>query len=86
MGRGVPVNEVKYEKEGKTYVEREPFGLGTLLHRAAEFGKGGVVEYLLGVGADPLEVDSRGRTPRFWAEQRGFVDVGRVLGEAEKRR
>jgi ankyrin repeat protein len=64
----VPVNELKYENERKTYIEREPFGLGTPLHRAAEFGKGNIVEYLLKIGANPLKLDSRGRTPRFGAE------------------
>jgi len=81
--RGAPINEVKYENEPNVYWEREPFGLGTPLHRAAELGKGDVVEYLLEQGADPLKLDSRGERPRFWAEKRGFIDIARVLLEAE---
>jgi len=50
--KGAPINEIKYEKEPETYIERKPFGLGTPLHRAAEFGKKDVVEYLLKMGAD----------------------------------
>ncbi|KAL5442556.1 hypothetical protein PMIN07_004805 [Paraphaeosphaeria minitans] len=81
--KDVPVNELKYENERKTYIERELFGLGTPLHRAAEFGKGNIVEYLLKMGANPLKLDSRGRTPRFWAERNGFEEVVRILKEAE---
>ncbi|KAH8727793.1 ankyrin repeat-containing domain protein [Phaeosphaeriaceae sp. PMI808] len=62
---GMPINEVKYEKDLKTYLERKPFGLGTPLHRAAEFGKTDIVRYLLEKGADPLKLDSKKRTPRF---------------------
>ena len=82
--KGAPINEIKYENEPKTYNEREPFGLRTPLHRAAEFGKMSVVEYLLKMGADSLKLDSKGRTPRFWAEKEGFADVARVLEEAER--
>ncbi|KAF1951327.1 ankyrin [Byssothecium circinans] len=84
--KGAPINEIKYEKDPKTYIEREPFGLGTPLHRAAEFGKLDIVEYLLEMGADPLKLDSKGRTPRFWAEKKGFAEVVRALEEAENLR
>jgi ankyrin repeat protein len=83
--KGASVNEIKYKKELKTYNERKPYGLGTPLHRAAEFGKKDVVEYLLEMGADSLMLDSRGRTPRYWAEKEGFTDVARVLEEAERK-
>lgn len=82
--KGAPINEIKYEKEPKTYFERKPFGLGTPLHRAAEFGKIDVVKYLLDMGADSLKLDSKGRLPRYWAEKEGFADVARVLEEAER--
>ena len=81
--KGASINEIKYETELQTYIERKPFGLGTPLHRAAEFGKKDVVEYLLKMGADSLKLDSKGRTPRYWAEKEGFTDVARVLEEAE---
>jgi ankyrin repeat protein len=64
-------------------LERKPFGLGTSLHRAAEFGKLDIVNYLLEKGANPLKLDSKARTPRFWAEQRGRTDVARILEDAE---
>lgn len=83
---GAPINEIKYEKEANVYWEREPFGLGTPLHRAAEFGKADVVEYLLEHGADPLKLDSKGKTPRFWAEEKKHAEAARILGEAEDRR
>ena len=81
--KGAPINEIKYENELKTYNEREPFGLGTPLHRAAEFGKVVIVEYLLEMGADSLKLDSKKRTPCFWAEKNGFAEVVRALKEAE---
>jgi ankyrin repeat protein len=81
--KGAPINEVKYENDPKSYYDRVPFGLGTPLHRAAEFGKGPIVVYLLKMGADPMKLDSRGRTPRFWAEKNGFTEVVRALEEAE---
>ncbi len=61
--RGTPVNEIKYEHDTKLYRERKPFGLGTALHRVAEPGKKDIVIYLLEQGADPLKLDSRGKTP-----------------------
>ncbi|KAF2810562.1 ankyrin [Mytilinidion resinicola] len=81
--RGAPINEVKYEKEPMVYWEREPFGLGTALHRAAEFGNKNIVKYLLEQGADPLKLDSKGKTPRFWAEKCNDADVASILKEAE---
>ncbi|KAJ8106767.1 hypothetical protein OPT61_g9325 [Boeremia exigua] len=83
--KGVVINKIKYQTEPETYIERRPFGLGTPLHRAAEFGKKNIVEYLLKMGADPLKWDSKGRTPRCWAEKEGFTDVARVLDEAERK-
>ena len=80
---GAPIDEVKYEKDPKTYSERKPFGLGTPLHRAAEFGKLDIVRYLMEKGADPLKLDSKGRSPRFWAEQKSHTEVARVLEDAE---
>ncbi|KAF1361997.1 ankyrin, partial [Lizonia empirigonia] len=82
--KGAPINEVKYEKDLKTYSERKLFGLGTPLHRAAEFGKLDIVRYLLENGANPLKRDSKERTPRFWAEKRSPTEVARLLEEAEK--
>jgi ankyrin repeat protein len=63
--------------------ERKPFGLGTPLHRAAELGNLEVVEYLLERGADPLRLDSRRKTPRYWADVKGHREVGIVLMQAE---
>lgn len=59
---GAPINKVKYEDEPKVFWEREPFGLGTPLHRAAEFGRVEIVKYLLEQGANPLKLDSRGKS------------------------
>lgn len=81
--KGAPINAIKYENDRKTYIEREPFGLGTPLHRAAERGKLDIVYYLLQMGADPMKLDSKGRTPRFWADKNGFTEVVRALEEAE---
>ncbi|RYN65001.1 hypothetical protein AA0119_g11500 [Alternaria tenuissima] len=82
---GVSVNEIKYENDPKGWWAREPFGLGTPLHRAAEFGKVDIVKYLLKVGADPLKLDTKGKTPRYWAETYNFTEVALVLKEAEER-
>lgn len=83
--QGAPINEVKYEKEPAVHWERKPFGLGTPLHRAAELGKLDIVKYLLEHGADPLKLDSKGKTPRFWAEKRNYSEVAGILNEAEDR-
>ncbi|KAF2864717.1 hypothetical protein BDV95DRAFT_680809 [Massariosphaeria phaeospora] len=61
------------------------FGLGTLLHRAAEFGKVDIVKYLLEAGADPLKLDTKGQTPRHWAETSNFTELALILKEAEER-
>jgi ankyrin repeat protein len=81
--RGVPINEVKYEMDSISYSERVQFGLGAPLHRAAEFGKTDVVKYLLTKGADPFKLDSKGKTPRFWAEKRSYAETASVLRKAE---
>jgi len=83
--RGAPINEIKYENEPMVYWEREPFGLGTPLHRAAEFGKTDIVKYLLEQGADPLKLESKKKTPRFWAESKNYAEVASILKEAEDR-
>lgn len=83
--RSAAVNEIKYETDQATYREREPFGLGTPLHRAAEFGKKDIVTYLLAQGADPSKLDSRGKTPRFWAQDRGHKEVAQLLKASEER-
>jgi ankyrin repeat protein len=84
--KGAPIDEIKYANDLKSYNQRKPFGLGTPLHRAAEDGKVDIVKYLLEMGADPLKLDSKGRTPRFWAEKNGgAADVVLILKEAENR-
>lgn len=80
---GAPINEIKYEKEPKVYWEREPFGLETPLHRTAEFEKADVVKYLLKHGADSLKLDSKRKTPHFWAESKNYAEVASILKEAE---
>jgi len=83
--RGAPINEIRNEKEPIVYWDREPFGLGTPLHRAAEFGKIDIVKYLLEQGADPLKLDSKRETPRFWAESKDYTEMASILEEAEDR-
>jgi ankyrin repeat protein len=78
-----PFGEVKYEKDSESFFKRSGFGLGTALHRAAEFNKREIVEYLLSKGADPLKLDTRGKTPRFWADKRGYQGVADLLKAAE---
>ncbi|KAF2870492.1 ankyrin repeat-containing domain protein [Massariosphaeria phaeospora] len=41
--KGAPIDEIKYANDPKSYYQREPFGLGTPLHRAAEDGKVDIV-------------------------------------------
>ncbi|KAF2741713.1 hypothetical protein M011DRAFT_318732 [Sporormia fimetaria CBS 119925] len=48
-------------------------------------GKKDIVTYLLCHGANCLKEDSRGKTPRFWAEKEGHTDVALILKEAEDR-
>ncbi|OCK74868.1 hypothetical protein K432DRAFT_420104 [Lepidopterella palustris CBS 459.81] len=81
--QGAPINEVKYKTEPIVYLERKPFGLGTPLYRAAELGKGDIVKYLLEQGADPLKLDSKGKTLRFWAQKNNYIGIARILLEAE---
>jgi hypothetical protein len=82
---GVPINEIKYENDPSGWSERIWFGHGTPLHRAAEFGKVDIVKYLLEVGADPLKLDTKKKTPRYWAEKRNITEVTSILKEAEER-
>ncbi|KAF2688152.1 ankyrin [Lentithecium fluviatile CBS 122367] len=82
---GAPINEIKYETDPRGYSEREPFSLGTPLHRAAEFRKVGIIKYLLEMGADPQKLDSKRQTPRFWAETYGHTEMALILKEAEER-
>jgi hypothetical protein len=81
---GAPFDEVKYKDKPDSFSKRCMFGLGTALHRAAEFNKRDIVEYLLWKGADPLKLDTKGRTPRFWAEERGHKEVADILESAEE--
>ncbi|KAF2756386.1 ankyrin [Pseudovirgaria hyperparasitica] len=81
--RGAPINKLKYEDEPAVFLERKIFGLGTPLHRAAEDGKADVVRYLLEQGADPLKLDSKGHTARYWADLNGHPSVGIQLIHAE---
>lgn len=83
VDRGAPINKLKYEDDPASFDERMPFGLGTPRHRAAECGKADVVHYLLEHGADPLKLDSKGKTPRYWADQNGYPAVGIQLIHAE---
>jgi ankyrin repeat protein len=81
--RGAPINDIKYEHDPISYVERKLFGLGTPLHQAAELGKRDIVNYLLEQGADPLKLDSRGKTPRFWAESKHRAELACILKSSE---
>jgi hypothetical protein len=81
---GAPIDEIKYSNDRKAYIDRVPYGLGTPLHRAAECGEVGIVKYLLSVGANARKLDSKGYMPRFWAEQRGNVEVVDILEKAER--
>lgn len=83
---GAPIDEVKYENDPTSYQKRYVFGLGTPLHRAAECNKHDIVEYLLLKGADPLRLDTKGFTPRYWAEQRGHQEITAMLAAAEQSR
>lgn len=91
--KGAPIDDIKYKNDPRSYYLREPLGLGTPLHRAAEGGQVDIVKYLLELGADPLKLDSKGRTPRFWAEKKlqkpnndGAAETILVLKEAEESR
>lgn len=80
-----PIDEMKYANDPDSYYQRHPFGVGTPLHRAAEDGKVVIVKYLLEMGADPLKLDSKERTPRYWAEKNGnAAEVVQILKEAER--
>ena len=62
---GCPINEVKYENDPVSWNERMIHGLGTPLHRAAEFGRTRIVEILLKSGADTDILDSKGCTALY---------------------
>lgn len=82
--KGAAIDEIKYAKHLESFNSRKPYGFGTPLHRAAEHGKLDIVMYLLEKGANPLKLDSKEKTPRFWAEARGHAEVVRVLKIAEE--
>ncbi|OAG09321.1 ankyrin [Paraphaeosphaeria sporulosa] len=62
--KGAPIDEIKYANDPKSY------------YQPAEDGKVDIVEYLLKMGADPLKLDSKGRTPHLgsslWFERDGL--------------
>jgi ankyrin repeat protein len=80
---GAPVDEVMYENQKDSFRKQKDFGLGTPLHRAAEHNRKDIVEYLLSKGANPLKLDTKRRTPRFWAEKGKHWDVAMILRAAE---
>lgn len=82
--KGAAINEVKCENDSKSYSGRKLFGLGTPVHRAAEFGKIDIVRYLLEKGTDPLKMDSKELTPRFWVEQKRHREMALMFEDAEK--
>ncbi|EFQ94098.1 hypothetical protein PTT_08340 [Pyrenophora teres f. teres 0-1] len=82
---GVPINEIKYENDPPGWSARKWFDLGTPLHRAAELGKLEIVRYLLEVGANPVKLDTKGKTPQYWAEKNKFTETALILKEAEER-
>jgi len=76
---GLPIDAIKYEDDLPSYKERAMFGLGTALHRAAEFGKVDLVKYLLERGADRTIRDTKGKTALYWAEHRGHTEIIELL-------
>lgn len=57
------MNAVMYSDEPDSYLQREVFGLGSLLHNAAAIGDLNVLRLLLDRGADILLRDTRGYLP-----------------------
>ncbi|EGD82898.1 hypothetical protein PTSG_03529 [Salpingoeca rosetta] len=66
--------------------EPEKDGEWTPLKVAAARGHAHMVDFLLRHGADPLFIDSRGRTPKMLAESKGFHLIAERLAVAERER
>jgi ankyrin repeat protein len=81
---GCSINEIKYQLDPTSWEERWIHGLGTALHRAAEFSSISVVRILLKRGADTSVLDSKGLTALHWAKYRGRDDVVKLLEEWEE--
>jgi ankyrin repeat protein len=83
---GCPINEVKFQNDSESWEERQSFGLGTALHRAAEFRSASMVRLLLERGADTRVLDSRGMTALYWAKKRsGREAIVKLLEEWDSR-
>ncbi|KAF2209723.1 hypothetical protein CERZMDRAFT_100130 [Cercospora zeae-maydis SCOH1-5] len=80
LQQGAPVNAIMYHEHQESFIQREPFGIGTPLHDAAAVGDIEVIELLLDWGADVLARDTRGRLPHERARAKGHtVAAGRLL-------
>ncbi|PPJ61258.1 hypothetical protein CBER1_11898 [Cercospora berteroae] len=77
--QGAEVNQMMYYNDRESFVQREPFGIGTPLHDAAAAGDLEVINLLLGCGADVLARDTRGRLAYERAQANGNTIAARLL-------
>lgn len=68
-----------YYDHQESFIQREPFGIGTPLHDAAAVGDVEVIQLLLDYGADILEKDTRGRLAYDRAQAKGHTIVAGLL-------
>lgn len=69
------MNSLLHQHRPYNFAMLKGFGLGTLLHAAAEEGLLGTVQYLLSHGADPRVKNSRGRLAIERAEYKNHSDI-----------
>lgn len=68
-----------YHDHQDSFIQREPFGIGTPLHDAAAVGDLEVIQLLLDYGADNLAKDTRGRLAYERAQAKGHTIAAGLL-------
>jgi ankyrin repeat protein len=72
---GLPLQEIQYAGDARSWMENKQFGMGTPLHIAVEQGDVNLVSFLMERGADPGSPDSVGRSARQLAQLKGSDDL-----------
>lgn len=84
-GDAFGVNDIMYQHHAMSYESLKVVGLGTPLHEAARGGRPEAAIVLLEYGADPMLLDSNGRTALEVATLHGNEAVAQCLGGSTMR-